>query len=398
MIWEHFPVGMSFPVSDDSEETKKRCWAITLAALAAGGDYAEMTLYDNCPKGLPGSADREYLCIMHHRQVSQSRANIAVWKQLSALNACLSLHYPLYQANAIDSFGPYEQLAVVEADGTLRRSAAGEALLPARLPDPMPLPDKDEVLIALKAKPHPLGWSYAARRLGALAAEAGHAVRYCPIADGGIGSTYALTYAKRGRFEWLKTRDTSGEAKQILLGVMPRFTAAIDCAALIAEGERALAPAAALAEVIQKILNLGYRNMILALDGFPIGEPGAEFASVLADPEHPDALDPRLSEGNILLLTSDRSLVEGKTTVSGSLLHLIRLGARFELAATATESVIKLSEKASGAKLLFVSECADSPLLKKSIRSDAALHTVSDDLLSDPERLDAVMKRELSAE
>ena len=68
MIWEYCPIGMSFPVSDDTVETKKHCWSIALSALRAGGNWNGTELLECLQQGKPGSADREYLCILYQNK------------------------------------------------------------------------------------------------------------------------------------------------------------------------------------------------------------------------------------------------------------------------------------------------------------------------------------------
>lgn len=303
MIWEYFPIGMSFPVSDDTVETKKHCWSIALSALRAGGNWNGTELLECLQQGKPGSADREYLCILYQKEVTQNRANCAVWKDLSRLHCELSLHYPLYQTNAIDSFLEYNVLAEIDAEGVLHRSEKGKTFLPEKLPDPMPASAKKNMLLIMDAYQTSLGYSAALRAAGRAFAEQDWTVRYCPASDGGIGTAYALTYALRGRFEWLPVRCVDSGRKQVLLGILPGSVAAFDAAALQVEKTFS---SECLGAAIRSVLDYGYRRMILPLADWKDDDKGEGMKRALFVSESEQAIDPRLQKCEITVLTKHK--------------------------------------------------------------------------------------------
>lgn len=307
MIWHRFPVGLRFPVTDESIETRRRCWAIALSALAAAPaeTYEQMQLYDVFADDMPGSAQKEYVCILDHDQVTQSRVTTAVWRSMARLYGHLSLHFPFYQANALPTFAPYPLLGNVLPDGTLERTEDGLAILPERLPAPMQAGSGKKVLVAGRATPGPLGWAARLKEIGLAAAERDDAVSYLPYADGGVGTTYAVTLSRRGRFEWIPATDTAGEKTSVLLGILPYATVLFDAAAVL-RAETAVSPACALGTAVRAVLDRGYRRLLLPIDGFEDRDDGAEFFA---------ATDERYADLEITILTADAATASGSALV-----------------------------------------------------------------------------------
>ncbi len=395
MIWKHFPVGMSFSVADFSAETKKQCWSIALRALAATTveNRSGMELFDNCAKNIPGSADLEYVCIFNHRSVKQSRVNVALWRSMDRLLANLSLHVPFYQANALDGFGPYVELGSIAEDGTLQVKEEGAPFLPTELPDPMPISQKGSVLIALPAEQDSLGYTHALKEIGKAASETDKTVDYCPVANGSAGSTYAITVAMRGRFEWLETINTAGEPCRILLGVVPGGTAVVDLACLLNGAETTVTPSEAFGTLVRKILDLGYRSMILAWDGYRETDAGKGFEQALAAKEDPQKPDPRLMDTSFRILTSDAALVEGSKSATGSLQTLVRLGAIITSAPAYFAEVSLLQERVGQAEVVVTSES----MVHRIAHPHNRIFTVSEQELHDPELLYHIFERKFAA-
>ena len=373
MIWSNFPVGMSFPVKDFTEETKKKCWRIALSALAATEikNRQGMVFYDNCAEGLPGSSEKEYVCILNHLSVKHSRVNVPLWRNMSRLTAYLSLHYPFYQANALDGFGPYTVLGTILEDGTLSVEEAGKAVLPESLPSPME-PDKEgTVLIALPAAPDSYGYANALKQAGKAAAEAGMKVRYCPMAEGDAGTAYAITVAARGRFEWIRP-DKSGNA--ILMGVLPEKTVTVDLSGLNASQEQS-------SEMVGKLLaciwNLGYRKMMLSVEGYSDADQGKGMLAAITDDS--GNLDSRFMESEFILLT-------GKTrpdAASGAVTELVRLGASERSAFELLMEKTRIDEKIKESDILISAERYAKDLSHPRQRT----YTVSDREIREPELL-----------
>ena len=394
MIWKHFPVGMSFSVADFSAETKKRCWNIALRALAATTveNRRGMELYDNCAKNIPGSADLEYVCIFDHQSVKQSRVNVALWRSMDRLLANLSLHMPFYQANALDGFGPYVALGSIAEDGTLQRKEEGAELLPNALPDPIPIARNGSVLIALPAEQDAFGYAHALKEIGKAAAEAEKEVIYCPMANGSAGSTYAITVAMRGRFEWVETLNTAGETQRILLGVIPGSTAVADLSCLLKGMETTVSPSEAFGTLVRKILNLGYRSMIFSWDGYRETDAGEGFDRALCTKDDPQKPDPRLADSTFRILTSDAPLVEGTKTASGSLLRLVRLGATIVSAPDYFAEISHLKERVRQAEIVVTFES-----MHGMMHPHNRIYTVSEQELQDPELLYHIFERKFAA-
>ena len=110
MIWHYFPIGMRFPVRDFSDETKRRCWEIALGAIYAS-DPNGTVLYEACESFDPGAGTAVYTCIVCYEGIKQSRAAGKRFQALDALTSRLTLSDPFVQANYLESFGPYPELA-----------------------------------------------------------------------------------------------------------------------------------------------------------------------------------------------------------------------------------------------------------------------------------------------
>lgn len=368
MIWNHFPVGLNFSVADFSEKTKRECWKLALSALAAvdAEQYAEMKLYDLCTEGAPASAEKEYVCILDHRHVTQSRVTLAAWKKMPALFAKLSLHFPFYQANALDPFAGYPLLAEVLTDGSLNRSETGKTLLPERLPEPLRPGEGRKVLIAGKVALTPLGWADSLKKSGETAAESGAEVSYLPYAEGGIGTTYAVGVARRGRFEWLESINTAGETAKILFAAVPNFTVIFDCASVLTPNGATVAPSRALGEAIRKLLDYGYRNMILPMADFTDTDGGEALLEALSTAEDPEKIDPRLADTHFVILTADGSVPE-----TGSAKRLKECGAEVVSAADALFEQLNLARRAADADEIRLTDGEADPIAQRLLAARA---------------------------
>ena len=338
MIWNYFPVGMSYPVDDFSDEIKKQCWESTLSALVASEkeNWIETELYDFCATNYPGSSEKEYVCILNQRHVTQTRVTVPMFKKMDVLRSQLSLHFPFYSANALDDFGPYIQLGYIDKDGAYSIAEEGKGVLPETLPAPMKKCTGDRVLIAMNAVLTPKGYSEHLRTVASNAAKRGMQIDYCPIASGSIGTAYAVTYAKEGRFEWLKGRKISSYLNRILLGILPGHTVIWDCAALNSisgqpDGTDLFD------ETVKAILDLGYRNIIFAADGY---SDQGRVSSLLRDKE-----DIRLKDCNFTVLTSNSALINGDIVAKGNIFELIRMGASLCYAPDYVSEVLHLRER-----------------------------------------------------
>ncbi len=376
MIWLNFPVGMSFSVKDFSEETKKKCWRIALSALAATAvkNRQGMTLYDNCAENNPGSSEKEYVCIMNHMSVVHSRENVPLWRSMSRLMAHLSLHYPFYQANALDGFGSYEVLGTICDDGTLSVKEAGKSILPDTLPPAMIHDQEETVLIALPAIPDQCGYANALKETGKAASEAGMKVRYCPLAEGGDGTSYALTVASKGRFEWIKM-DKNGF--KVLMGIIPGETAVVDLSALTALCGASGGSSEPVGTLINSIWNLGYRNIIFSAEGFCDADQGKGMLAVITDVS--GKLDPRIEESRFTILKK----TVGQNRDSGSLGELVRLGAQTESVQSFISEKTHLANQIKEADILIISE----HYAKALAHSHQRVYTVSDREMKEPELL-----------
>ena len=376
MIWSDFPVGMSFSVKDFEEDTKKKCWKIALSALAATEvkNRQGMRLYDNCAENLPGSSEKEYVCILNHKSVTHSRVNVPLWREMSRLMAFLSLHYPFYQANALDGFGPYTVLGTILEDGTLSVEEAGKSVLPETLPSPMEQDHGQTVLIALPAVPDASGYASALKQAGKAAAEAGMKVRYCPLAEGAAGTTYALTLAARGRFEWLQL-EKDGPA--VLMGVIPESTVVVDLAGLAALRDEGCGTSEPVGKLISRIWDLGYRNMLFAVEGYTDTDQGRDMVNEMTDSS--GNLDPRFVESCFTLLTKDAE----EDAFTGAVSELIRLGAKVKPAMDLLTEKTNLPERIGASDILITTEHYE----KKAVHPRHRTYTVSDREMREPELL-----------
>lgn len=388
MIWSYFPVGMSFPVEDFSEESKRRCWETALSAAAAGTPEG-LTLYDSCSEAVAGGAQKEYICILNHKTVVQSRANMAVWSKRDRLLCRLSLHKPFYQANALDGFGPYVLLGEIGSGGNIERSESGRPFLPERLPTPMPVENGRTVLIAVQEKNGPLGCTAASVQAGRAAAENGWHVQYCPFAEGGCEATFALTHAKGGRFEWVQTQNDREEDVSLLLGVIPGFTAVFDCAGLLTDGTDPKARAHALGLVVKRILDLGYRRLVLHTDGVSDTDASA-FSQLLTDRDDPMRPEGRLRDCELTLLTGNRMTADRPETMEGVLGLLVKRGASVRFAPTYLFERMRLEERCTNADLVIAGASQRDGMLseiEEVCQGNTPIWTIPHTILSDPEKV-----------
>lgn len=385
MIWLNFPVGMSFSVKDFSEETKKKCWLIALSALAATEvkNRQGMTLYDNCAEHLPGSADKEYVCIMNHMSVAHSRVNVPLWRNMSKLVANLSLHYPFYQANALDGFGSYTVLGTILEDGTLCVEDAGQTVLPSTLPPAMPADKEGTILIALPALPDHCGFGYVLKQVGKAAAEAGLRVRYCPLAEGGPGTAYALTYAAKGRFEWIILEKNN---PAVLMGVMPGETVIVDLSMLGASQNQAEGSSESVGKLINGIWDLGYRNIMFSVENYKDTDQGIGMLNAISDSS--GNLDPRINESRFTLL-GDAMI---QHTLQGALGELIRLGAETQNALSFLFQRTGLERQVRESDILVIPERN----AKSITHTHQKIYTVSDREMCEPELLYGIFLHKLT--
>ena len=273
MIWHYFPIGLRFPVADFSVETKRRCWQIALSALAAG-DAEQVALYEAMTDRVPRSGEKEYICILCHETVAQSRRNAAVFHARDRLLAYLTVDAPFLQANALESFGPYGKLGMTLLGGTVQRTEASEAFLPESLPSPMPICEGRRMLFAMDAMKGVCTAERLTRCLAQAAVEQGFRVRMAPIADGGEGTVMALVAGRQGRFETVFSNDLNGVRVPMTVGVLPNFTAVVESADAV--GFCRLSDATPAPEerstfgvgtLIKAALDLGYRKIWIGLGG-----------------------------------------------------------------------------------------------------------------------------------
>lgn len=385
MIWSNFPVGMSFSVKDFSDETKRKCWLIALAALASTEvkNRQGMTLYDNCAEHLPGSADKEYVCIMNHMSVVHSRKNVPLWRNMSRLAANLSLHYPFYQANALDGFGSYTVLGTILEDGTLSVEDAGQTVLPSTLPPAMPADMKGTILIALPAIPDHCGFGNVLKQVGKAAAEAGFRVRYCPLAEGGPGTAYAFTYAAKGRFEWI-VPELNNSA--VLMGVLPGETVIVDLSLMAASQNQTEVSSEPVGKLINGIWNLGYRNIMFSVGNYRDTDQGKRMLNVISDTF--GNLDPRINESRFTLL-GDTMM---QHALPGALGELVRLGAETQNAMSLLSQKADLERQVRESDILVIPE----RYVKCIVHTHQKIYTVSDREIREPELLYGIFLHKLT--
>lgn len=338
MIWSYFPVGLSYSVDDFSEQTKKKCWEISLSALMAADpeNRTEITFFDFCAHNYPGSSENEYVCILDHCHLSQSRINVPLFRSLDLLRTKLSLHYPFYMANALDDFGPYVALGNISEEGIYTVTEEGKGIIPEVMPSAMKKNNAEKVLVAMNAVPTKLGYAENLKCVADKLADNGKRIDFCPLANGGIGTTYAVTYAKEGRFEWLKGRKIPAYLNQVLLGILPDRTVIFDCAALnklnVSEDEKDV-----FGKAVSAILDFGYRKIIFAIDGF--SDQGS-ISTLFAEKQ-----DARLKECDFTILTSNSGLINGNIVSNGTLWEMIRMGASLRYAPDYIAEILHLAER-----------------------------------------------------
>lgn len=273
MIWHYFPIGMRFPVRDFSDATKRRCWEIALSAIFSA-DPRGTGLYEACEAFDPGAGMPVYTCIVCYEGVKQSRAAGKRFHALDALTSRLTLHEPFVQANYLESFGPYPLIGSIDDCGAITGTDAAP-FLPTDRPEPMREAHGLSILIAADG---PDGTAETVlRTLGAAAADHGCFVTRKAIADGGPGTVRALVSNRKGRYETVAVPDENGERVFETIGILPGGIAVLEAA----HGAKRFVG------LIQKTLDLGYRNILLAP-----GDPDPAEFEMLGDGDP----DPRMSQ------------------------------------------------------------------------------------------------------
>ena len=273
MIWHYFPIGMRFPVTDFSEQTRRACWEIALSAAFAS-DARETGLYEACETYDPGTLGPVYTCIICYPDVRQSRAAGKTMQALDRLMTRLCLHDPLVQANYLESFGPYPVLAEIDAEGVVRPNENGEAFLPTGPIEPMQPSKGRTLLLAPDSMKNVCDAEKLTRIVGTAAADHGLRVRRMPIADGGEGTVRALVDGTNGRYESAACEDLNGERVRMTIGVIPGPVAVIEAADAVGFlrknentppiGRRS---SRGVGLLIRKALDLGYRELWIGLGG-----------------------------------------------------------------------------------------------------------------------------------
>ncbi|MBR3128897.1 MAG: hypothetical protein IKF65_00070 [Clostridia bacterium] len=285
MIWQYFPVGLRFPVRDFSDETKRACWKTALSALLAA-DANGATLYDAQQTYDAGTGGPVYLCIACFYGVKQSRASSKKLYELDGLMTRLCRSMPFFQANALESFGPYPPLGKLEENGTVSVTEAGEAVLKGVEPERMAPGDGIRLLIASDGNGTDGDAEALTRIFGMEAALHGFKACRTVIADGGFETLRALVGGLNGRCETVSIACENGERKTETIGVLPGPVAVLEAAGRDVKTVGAL---------IQKALDLGYRKIDLAADGCIDPENGGLLS---------ESPDPRLSECKCRLLSA----------------------------------------------------------------------------------------------
>ena len=366
MIWSCFPIALRFPVADESTETKRRCWAIALSALAAApaDTWEKLTLFELTASDIPGGAEREYLCVLHVYDVHFARRITETWQKLPQLYAHLVLHNPYWQQNPLDSYPEAPLLGTVRTDGTIERSEAAAAILPERLPDAMPVCGKRRILVTGMARPSAFGCDASLREVGLVIANTGADVEYLPYAAGGVGTAYALTYGQRGRFSYLPAKNTKDEPVRVLFGALPYGNGIFDAAALLTE-DGAEPDSYALGTAVKAAMDRGFRKLILPMEGFSDNDGGEGFFRVFRDPDDPAKTDPRLLQMSFTLLTMNRALVDGSQMTNGLFFRLARNGAVIRYAPDTMQARLQLAKSCVGYDTLVVCGTEDDPVLDR---------------------------------
>lgn len=246
MMWHYFPIGLRFPVGDFSEETKRRCWQIAIAALtAAGGEGA--TLYETQEPYDFGTDGPVYICIACYENIKQSRA---VGKKLyaqDALMARLAMHRPFAQANYLESYGPYPEHGTLNADGTVARTETEFACFPPAVQKAVSPSGKRLLLAAEQIE----GFECAEtvlRKLAIGATEAGFCAARVLLPNA-AARVRALVTMLNGRYDTVSFADKTGAQRTETIGVLP--------------GVQAVIESNADADVLLKALDLGMRRFLL---------------------------------------------------------------------------------------------------------------------------------------
>ncbi len=325
MIWHYFPIGMRFPVRDFSDESKRRCWEIALSAICSA-DPRGTGLYEACEAYDPGAGMPVYTCIVCYEDIKQARAAGKRFHALDALTSRLTLHEPFVQANYLESFGPYLPIGSIDDSGAITVTDAAP-FLPTDRPEPMIEAHGLSVLIAADG-PDATAES-ALRTLGAAVADHGCVVARKAIADGGAGTVRALVSNRNGRYETVAVTDANGERVFETIGILPGGIAVLEAA----HGARQFGA------LIQKTIDLGYRNILLAL-----GDLDPSEFKMLRDEEP----DPRMSQCTFTVLCADADAAKapilrelGATVQNGAETVLDLIG--FDAAAARADFVILAS-------------------------------------------------------
>ena len=273
MIWRYFPIGMRFPVSDFSDQTRRTCWEVALSAVFAS-DARGTGLYEACEAYDPGTQGPVYTCIVCYYGIKQARAAGKTMHALDALMTRLCLHDPLVQANYLESFGPYPILAEIDANNVIRPNENGCAFLPAGPIEPMKPSDGWTLLLAPDSMKGVCDAERLTRILGTAAADHGLRVRRMPVADGGEGTVRALVDGTNGRFESVVCEDLNGDRASMTIGVIPGSVAVLEVADAVGflrknDGTPPIERRSSrgVGMLIKKTLDLGYRNLWIGLGG-----------------------------------------------------------------------------------------------------------------------------------
>lgn len=339
MIWHYFPIGMRFPVSDFSDETRRACWRIALSAIYAS-DPCGTGLYEACESFDPVSQSAVYTCIVCYCGIKQARAAGKTMHALDPLLVRLCLCDPFVQANYLESFGPYPILAEIDADGVLKPNENGAVFLPDVPKEPMQPTNGFKLLLAPDSMKGVCDAEKLTRILGTAAADHGFRVRRMPIADGGEGTVRALIAGTGGRSETVLCSDLNGSRVNMNVGVIPGPTAVIEVADAVGFSRKneqtppiERRSSLGVGSLIRKVLDLGYRKIWIGLGGSLTVDMGlgalsalgmrffdANDEPVLVCPEtlsdivriDREGLDPRLSQTELTLLYDVTAPLLGK--------------------------------------------------------------------------------------
>ena len=315
MIWQYFPIGFRFPVSDFSNETKRACWNVALSALFAS-EAEGVTLYDAQQTYDVGSGGPVYMCIACFYGIKQARACAKKLYALDGLMTQLTVYRPFIQANALESFGPFSLIGKFEPEGGITPTEDGGPLLNDLPHQPMQRPQGARLLIVSEEGETEGEAETGMRILGTEAAQNGFYVRRLLLANGGAGTVRALVTGTDGRYESVAVNDGNGDRKDGLIGILPGKIAVIE-----SKGNDAVTIGA----LIGKALDLGYRRIRVGTGGcidpqnaLRIPEAlGMRFFDETDEPVCPDAdrlariartdrsgLDPRLALCECKMLTA----------------------------------------------------------------------------------------------